>query len=58
MTNVPNDVIIRLSSDSGVDQSEYGEIVVEDAWHTHITYKGIDRTLDYFDIYANEVEYE
>ena len=55
---MPNDVIIRLSSDSGVDQSEYGEIVVEDAWHTHITYKGIDRTLDYFDIYANEVEYE
>lgn len=51
LTNVPNDAIIRLSSDTGVDQGEFGEIVVEDAWyHSYGAHGGV------FNIYANEEE--
>lgn len=53
---VPNDVIVRLASDTGVDQGQYGDIVVEDAFYTHYSVDGY--TVDSFDIYANEEEVE
>jgi hypothetical protein len=56
LTNVPNDVIIKLSSDTGVDQGYCGgEIVVEDAWY-HKSWSRYDD--DSFCIYVNEQEEE
>lgn len=32
---VPDDTVVRLTSDTGVDQGHYGDIIVEDAYPTH-----------------------
>ena len=56
LENVSNDTIVRLTSDTGVDQGWYGNIVVESAYYTH--YSSGEHTFDYFDIYANEREEE
>ncbi len=62
LEDVPDDLEVRLSSDSGVGQG-MGEIVIEDAYR--VTYdlpKGqkfadTEKTcVDYFTIYANERE--
>jgi hypothetical protein len=56
LTNVPNDAIIKLSSDTGVDQGQCGgSIVVEDAWY-HESWSRYDD--DSFCIYVNEQEEE
>lgn len=47
LEGVPDELEVRLSSDTGVDQGE-GLIIVEKAWR--VKYKDID----YFTIYANE----
>ena len=48
LKDVPDDTLIELSSDTGVDQSLYGEVVVEDAYNSN----GI------FHIYCNYREEE
>lgn len=57
LKDVPNDVIVRLTSDTGVDQGQYGEIVVESAHYTHYT-STTGEHIKFFDIYANEEEVE
>ena len=47
LKDVPDDLEVRLSSDSGVDQG-IGEIIIEDAYR--VSYKNVD----YFNIYAND----
>ncbi len=55
LENVPNDTIVKLTSDTGVDQGQCGgKIVIESAHYTH--YSTDEYTVDYFGIYANEVE--
>ncbi len=56
LKNVPDDTIVRLTSDTGVDQGQFGEIVVESAHYTH--YTSGEHTIEFFDIYANEEEVE
>lgn len=51
LKDVPNDLEVRLSSDTGVDQGE-GEIIIESA--ERVSYG----TIDYFSIYANDVDME
>jgi len=60
LKDVPENLEVRLTSDSGVDQG-YGEVIIEDAFRVH--YKlpngqkfedGTD-TVDYFSIYANDI---
>ena len=51
LKDVPDDLEVRLSSDTGVDQGE-GQIIVEDAYR--VTYKDVD----YFSIYANDSDDE
>ena len=51
LEGVPDDLPVRLSSDTGVDQGE-GDIIVEKA--RRVTYKDTD----YFDIYANDHIYD
>lgn len=51
LKNVPDDLEVRLLSDSGVDQGE-GEIIIESA--KRVSYG----TVDYFSIYANDVDLE
>lgn len=49
---VPDEIEVRLSSDTGVDQGE-GEIIVESAMY--IKYNSSDGTpVEHFDIYAND----
>ena len=53
IANLPDDLEVRLSSDTGVDQGQIGgEIVIEDAYRTKYG------TVDYLTIYANEIEDE
>lgn len=67
LKDVPDDLVVELWSDSGVDQCDYDdcEVVVEKAWrHTHElengeTYEDGTTKIDYFVIYANyRDEYE
>lgn len=66
LKDVPNDVIVRLTSDTGVDQGQCGgKIVIEDAYYTHYTVEDAyydDTVGEYivnsFDIYVNEEEVE
>ena len=51
LKDVPNDLEVKLSSDTGVDQGE-GAIVVESA--ERVSYG----TVDYFSIYANDIDLE
>ena len=48
LEGVPDELEVRLVSDTGVDQGD-GDIVIEGAYRT--TYKDVD----YFSIYANDV---
>lgn len=57
LVGVPDDLTITLTSDTGVDQGE-GEIVIESARRVTYHYKdkvGEVHTIDYFEIYANDV---
>lgn len=47
LIGVPDDIPVRLSSDTGVDQGE-GDIIIEEA--RRVKYDDVD----YFDIYAND----
>lgn len=47
LKDIPDDLEVRLSSDSGVDQG-IGVIIIEDAYR--VSYKNVD----YFSIYAND----
>ncbi|MBO5387964.1 MAG: hypothetical protein J6A59_07490 [Lachnospiraceae bacterium] len=51
LQNVPDDIPVRLSSDTGVDQGD-GQIIVLDAYEVKY-----DET-HYFAIYANDVDDE
>lgn len=51
LQNVPDDIPVRISSDTGVDQGE-GQIIVLDAYE--VKYDGNH----YFAIYANDVDDE
>lgn len=51
LKDVPNDLEVRLLSDTGVDQGE-GEIIVESA--KRVSYG----TEEYFSIYANDSDLE
>lgn len=53
LKNVPNELEVRLSSDTGVDQGE-GKIIVETARRFNYTTKYA--TVDYFEIYANDYD--
>lgn len=60
LENVPDDLVVELWSDSGVDQSDDdSEVVVEDAYrHTYKlkngeTFEDGTDTVDFFVIYAN-----
>ena len=55
LEGVPDELHIRLSSDTGVDQGHLGgEVIVEKA--RRVTYQISDEIIDYFEIYANERE--
>lgn len=47
LKDVPDDLEVKLSSDSGVDQG-IGQIIIEDAYR--VSYENVD----YFTIYAND----
>ena len=49
IADLPDELEVKLSSDSGVDQG-MGRIIVEDAYRTKY------RTVDYLTIYANDIE--
>lgn len=51
LNGVPDEVKVKLSSDTGVDQGE-GEIVVECA--SYICYTANGHNVAYFAIYAND----
>lgn len=53
LKDVPDDIEVRLDSDTGVDQGE-GNIIVESA--RRIKYSTENFDVDYFSIYANDVE--
>ncbi|MDL2302064.1 hypothetical protein LJC58_06900, partial [Lachnospiraceae bacterium OttesenSCG-928-D06] len=56
LEGISDEVEVRLSSDTGVDQGE-GEIIVESA--THVKYNTENFGLiEYFSIYANDHDYE
>lgn len=55
LEGVPDELRIRLSSDTGVDQGRLdGEVIVEKA--RRVSYQISDEVIDYFEIYANERE--
>lgn len=62
LKDIPDNLIVRLSSDTGVDQSEDYEIKVLDAWRHHYTlpdgktFEDGSNEVDEFHIYANHVE--
>lgn len=47
--DIPDDVEVRLSSDTGVDQGE-GRIIIESAYHVKYG------STEYLSIYANDVD--
>lgn len=51
LEGVPDDIPVKLSSDTGVDQGE-GRIIIESA--RRVNYKTQCGEVDYFDIYAND----
>ena len=53
LEEVPDDLKVKLSSDSGVDQGE-GRIIIESARRVKYSAHGFD--YDYFDIYANDID--
>lgn len=61
LEEVPDELEVKLSSDTGVDQGE-GRIIVEDAWRTKYDlpdgrkFEDGSTGVDYFTIYANDRE--
>lgn len=61
LENVPDNLEVRISSDTGVDQGE-GEIVIEDAYRVNYKlpegkhFEDGSTSVDYFTIYANDIE--
>jgi hypothetical protein len=55
LKGVPDDIPVKLSSDTGVDQGE-GRIIIESA--RRVNYKTQCGEVDYFDIYANDCDDE
>lgn len=61
LESVPDDLKVQLSSDTGVDQGE-GEIIIESARRVNYElpvgkhFKDGSTTVDYFEIYANDIE--
>lgn len=56
LKGVPDDLEVRLTSDTGVDQGE-GDIKIESAGRiTYTKSKGFK--VDYFEIYANDITEE
>lgn len=55
LKDVPNDLEVKLSSDTGVDQGD-GKIIVESARRVKYSAHGFD--YDYFDIYVNDHDLE
>lgn len=57
LSAVPDNIPVRLASDTGVDQGE-GMIIVEEARRINYNIPGSNPTItvDYFEIYANDVE--
>lgn len=59
LKDVPDELEVRLSSDTGVDLGE-GEIIIEDAYRTKYdlpdgkTFEDGTTGVDYFTIYAND----
>lgn len=55
IADLPDDLEVKLSSDTGVDQGQMGgRIVIEDA--RRVKYETAHFKYDYLDIYANEIE--
>lgn len=63
LEGVPDELEVKLSSDTGVDQG-MGEVIVEDAYRTKYdlpdgrTFEDGSTGVDYFTIYANDRETE
>ena len=57
LNDVPDNLEVRLSSDTGVDQGYDGKIIVENAYRTTFNMNS-GELIDYFTIYANEVDCE
>jgi hypothetical protein len=55
LEGVPDELPVKLSSDSGVDQG-MGEIIIESAKYIHYIHG--EQVTAYFDIYANDHESE
>lgn len=53
IADLPDDLEVRLSSDTGVDQGE-GTIIIEDAYRTK--YETANFKVDYLTIYANDID--
>ena len=53
LEGVPDDIKVKLSSDTGVDQGE-GMVIIESA--RRVNYKTKRGEVDYFDIYANDID--
>ena len=55
LQGVPDETIVKLSSDTGVDQG-CGEVVVEDAYHMHYVFGDTTnlKMIDNFIIYCND----
>lgn len=55
IADLPDELEVKLSSDTGVDQGE-GKIIVEDAYRTK--YETANFKVDYLTIYANDIDYD
>lgn len=53
---VPDNLEVRLSSDTGVDQGGIGRIVIESARRVKYDLPNGKTGVDYFDIYANDID--
>lgn len=53
IADLPDDLEVKLSSDTGVDQGE-GVIIVEDAYRTK--YETANFKVDYLTIYVNDID--
>lgn len=64
LENVPDELEVKLWSDSGVDQCDDYEVVVEDAFRHQYTlpdgktYEDGTNSIDYFVVYANYRDFE
>lgn len=64
LEGVPDNIEVKLSSDTGVDQSDFGgEIIIEEAYRVHYKLPDGekfddtgDNEVDYFAIYCNDID--